>query len=235
MTKRYLAIIITYLIAQLSIFPVSIWLQRMDLDLITHNNMIMGWQITSFILALMITLLLLRKEREFPRDSDQASPLMTVIWSILGVVMALGGQMIANLIQTRLFGLEEQSQNTVEIMEIARAFPIFIIIIAVIGPILEEIIFRKIIFGELYKRTNFIIAGSISGLIFAVVHDDFTHLLVYFVMSFVFAFIYVQTKRIIVPILAHVLMNSFVVIVQLFLLEDIIEQMEQIQMILIGG
>ncbi|WP_440896773.1 lysostaphin resistance A-like protein [Amphibacillus sp. Q70] len=235
MTKRYLAIIFTYLIAQLSVFPVSIGLERMDLEPVTHNNIIMGWQITSFIIALIIILILLRKEREFPRDSDQASPLMTFIWSILGVAMALGGQVIASLIQTRLFGLEEQSQNTVELMEVARAFPIFIIIIAVVGPILEEIIFRKIIFGELYKRTNFVIAGSISGLIFAVVHNDFTHLLVYFVMSFAFAFIYVQSKRIIVPILAHVLMNSFVVIVQLFFLEEMIEQMDQIQMILIKG
>ncbi|MBU5595344.1 CPBP family intramembrane metalloprotease [Amphibacillus sp. MSJ-3] len=235
MAKRYLGIIVTYIVAQLSILPVAIISSKMELNPSTHNNLVMGWQITSFVLALLITLVLLRKEKTLPKDPDRASPTMTVVWSILGFFMALAGQSIARMIQTELLGIQEQSQNTVEIMEITRSFPIFIIVVAVIGPILEEIIFRKIIFGQLYKETNFIIAGTISGLIFAVIHNDFTHLLVYFVMSFVFAFIYVKTKRVIVPILAHVSMNTFVIIIQLFFAEHIIEEINQVQAILIGG
>ncbi|WP_017473306.1 CPBP family intramembrane glutamic endopeptidase [Amphibacillus jilinensis] len=235
MLKRYIGIILIYVFAQLSIFPVARWLNRFDLSPNEFNNILLGWQITGFILALIFTLLLLRKEKDLPRDPEQASPVMTVVWSILGLAMALFGQFIANIIQITLFGVDQQSQNTVEIMEVARAFPLFILIIAVVGPVLEEIIFRKIIFGELYKRSNFWIAGVISGLIFAVIHNDFTHLLVYFVMSFVFAFVYVQSKRIIVPIAAHVLMNTFVVIVQLFNPVEMEQIIEQVQMIVIGG
>jgi hypothetical protein len=51
-------------------------------------------------------------------------------------------------------------------------------------------------------------------------------------MGGIFAFLYVKTNRIIVPIIAHVAMNSFVVIVQYVFREDIeemIKQMEEMQ------
>ncbi|SDC12825.1 hypothetical protein SAMN05421734_104205 [Pelagirhabdus alkalitolerans] len=239
MTKRYLGVILVYALAQLSVFPVVLFLEGLDLAPVVYSNIVIGWQIASFVIALVVTLMLLKSEREQPRDPDRASTTMVVVWSILGFLMAMFGQMIANMIQIFVFGIEQQSENTAQIMEIARAFPIFIIIIAVIGPILEEIIFRKIIFGELYKRTNFFIAGTISGIVFALIHFDFTHLLVYFAMSFVFAFVYVQSKRIIVPIMAHVLMNTFVVVVQLSIdpeeLENMLEQTAQTLSIIFGG
>ena len=49
-------------------------------------------------------------------------------------------------------------------MDIARTTPWFLIVISIIGPILEEIVFRKILFGTLYKRFNFFIAAIISSL-----------------------------------------------------------------------
>ncbi len=49
------------------------------------------------------------------------------------------------------------------------------------------------------------------------IHLDFLHILVYTAMGFVFAFLYVQTKRIIVPIIVHAGMNTLVVVAQLTL------------------
>ncbi|SEN97919.1 hypothetical protein SAMN04488134_10313 [Amphibacillus marinus] len=238
MPKRYMAILLTYILAQFSSYPVVWLVDRQAFNPELAQTILVNWQVFSFIVALVISIILLRKDRQLPRADDRASGTMTVVWCILGVVMALFGQAIANLIQVYLFGLQLESENTTAILEISRVFPIFILIVAIIGPILEEIIFRKIIFGELYKRTNFFIAGTISGLVFAVVHNDFTHLLVYFVISFVFAFVYVQSKRLIVPIMAHVLMNSYVVVMQLFFAEQIEQYFEEVQFIiinLIGG
>lgn len=235
MALRFTWIIVAYLFAQLSPLPVAQYIRTLKIEPAIQDTIIINYQVIIFILALVISVLLLRKESPFSSDEDKASGWMTLGWSILGVFMAMIGQVFASNIQATLFGIEEQSQNTVELMEISRIFPIFIILIAIVGPIFEEIIFRRIIFGEIYKRTNFIIAGTISGIIFAVIHMDFTHLLVYFVMSFVFAFIYVRSKRLIVPILAHVLMNTFVVVVQLFFYDILIEQLEQASMIFLGG
>src|SRR5690625_6438510 len=105
---------------------------------------------------------------------------MTVIWTILGLFMAWFGQGIAVVIQNFILGEPVQSQNTLDLMELARAVPVVIIIIAIVGPIFEEIIFRRIIFGELYKRTNFLFVGTVSGLIFSVIQFVFMHLVVFF-------------------------------------------------------
>src|SRR5699024_1090959 len=117
--------------------------------------------------------------------------------------------------------------------------PIFIIVPALVGPILEEIIFRKIIFGSLYKRTNFFIAAALSSLIFGIIHQEPEHILIYAAMGFVFAFIYVQTKRIMIPIIVHMSMNTIAVIGQMSLSPEDIEQMrnhlDQLQTIFIGG
>ncbi len=173
------------------------------------------------------------------KHPDAASPGMVIIWSITGILMALFGQGIVNVIQTYLLGITPGSENTESIMAIARATPIFIIVVAIIGPILEEIVFRKIIFGEIYKRTNFFIGALASGLIFAIVHNDFQNTLIYLTIGFVFAFVYVQSKRIIVPIIAHATMNTVVVIAQLSVdpeeMQKILDQYEKLQMILIGG
>lgn len=160
-------------------------------------------------------------------------------WSILGVFMAYIAQAVAVTIETNIFNITPGSENTQDIMAVTRAIPLFAIIPAVIAPILEEIIFRKIIFGSLYKRTNFIIAALISALIFGIIHGEPQHILIYASMGFVFAFLYVKTKNIIVPILVHMTLNTISVMVQFSLspeeIEKIQQQWNQMQMILIGG
>ncbi|GEN57758.1 peptidase [Halolactibacillus alkaliphilus] len=239
MPKRYIGIIITYILAQFSAFAVILVAQLQNFSAGFTQQLLIYWQVGSFIIALIVSLFLLRRERELPRDPDSVDLPLTIIWSIAGVFLAFFGQVVANVIQQLLFNVTEQSQNTLEIMAIAFNYPVFIIVVSVIGPILEELVFRKVIFGELNKRTNFLIAALISSLIFAVVHTDFTHLLVYFMMGLVFSFLYVQTKRIIVPIFAHVAMNSIVVMVQFAYqspeLQELLEQFEQLQIIIFGG
>ncbi|MBR7508527.1 CPBP family intramembrane metalloprotease, partial [Mycobacterium tuberculosis] len=80
--------------------------------------------------------------------------------------------------------------------------PIFIVLISIVGPILEEYVFRKVIFGELYnfikgsRVVSFIIASIVSSLIFALAHNDFKFIPVYFGMGVIFSLAYVYTKRI---------------------------------------
>ncbi len=45
---------------------------------------------------------------------------------------------------------------------------------------------------------------------------ELAHLLLYSAMGFTFAFLYVKTKRILVPIFAHVSMNTAVALVQIY-------------------
>lgn len=182
------------------------------------------WLVFSFVLALILILILLRKEMKSDRfDRDAASAGGVIAWSIAGMFIALFAQTIAANIEN-ILGIQMGSENTQQIIKIIETAPIVILVSSVIGPILEEIVFRKILFGELQKRTNFFIAALVSSVIFALAHGEPQHTILYASMGFTFAFLYVKTKRIIVPIFAHVAMNTFVVLVQ-SVFKDQIEEM----------
>jgi len=114
-----------------------------------------------------------------------------------------------------LIGVEAGSENTAFLSDIAKVSPIIIISMVVFAPLLEEFIFRRVLFGGIYQKTNFIVAALISAVIFAAVHGELQHLLIYMMPALVFSYIYYRTKRLLAPIIAHLLMNGFVVIVQL--------------------
>ncbi|MEH7238997.1 CPBP family intramembrane glutamic endopeptidase [Bacillus sp. JJ1562] len=244
MKARYWYVILTYIIMQFSgVLGIPLLLYfgvGNDLDPATATNTIIAqWTVISFVAALPIVLFLLRQDiKERHQNLRRSSKGEAIGWAIAGVVMAMTAQIVAANIEIHLFGIEAGSENTQEIMSLVKSLPLLVIVVSIIGPILEEIIFRQIIFGSLYKKFNFFISGLISSLIFAVVHMDFTHILIYTAMGFTFAFLYVQTKRIIVPIFAHVAMNTFVVVMQTVFADDIeriMKQAEKLQQSFIGG
>ncbi|NEU32177.1 CPBP family intramembrane metalloprotease [bacterium LRH843] len=239
MNKRYWLILITYAVMQLSAIPGVYLLKQLG---VTGERIPGIWSIFSFSIGLLIILLLLipnMTERHMIRGRSSRG--LAIRWTIIGIFMVFAAQYAAALVEMYVLGIEPGSENTETIVEFAKAFPAFIIVVSIIGPILEEIVFRLIIFGALYKRFNFWVAGFISSLIFAAIHFDFTHLLIYTVMGFVFAFLYVKTKRILVPICAHISLNLFVSVVNVLLADKLIEwseqleQLEQQMSIIIGG
>lgn len=195
------------------------------------------WLVISFSITLVVVLLLLRKEMVNANEVRNGASLgRSILWSITGVFLALFAQAFAANIE-RLIGIEVGSDNTQQILRIIETFPIMIVVSSVIGPILEEIVFRKIIFGAFYKRFNFFLSALLSSVIFSFAHMEPEHTLLYSAMGFTFAYLYVKTNRILVPIVAHVSMNTFVVLVQSVYREDLeklIKQAEQMQSF-IGG
>lgn len=187
------------------------------------------WSIYSFSIALIIILIILYPDIKARHNVERSSRTDAIIWCFIGVFLVFGANIVAGLIEQKVFGIPAGSENTADIVEIAKITPMFMIVVAVIGPILEEIIFRKIIFGSLHKRFNFFVAALLSGLAFALVHFDFKHIFVYFVIALTFSFLYVKTKRLIVPIVAHVSMNSFVLLIQVVFADEIMKMQEQLE------
>ncbi|MEK4876113.1 CPBP family intramembrane glutamic endopeptidase [Bacillus sp. FSL W8-0102] len=237
MKKEYGYILIAYILMLLSSFIGVPLVYRIGIragqDPVFMRQAAPGyWIVISFSITLIIILLILRKARTdalLVRKAP-ASPGESIVWAIAGVFLALFSQGIAANIEANLFGVDPGSKNTENILQIIKTFPASMLVSSIFGPILEEIVFRKIIFGSLYKRFSFWIAATISSVIFAMAHMEFEHILLYSAMGFTFAFLYVRTGRILVPIFAHVAMNTLVVVVQLFYRD----QLQHIQG-LIGG
>lgn len=184
------------------------------------------WLIFSFSVALITILFILRKEMSVSSFERKGGSLtVSFIWAVFGVFLALFAQTAAANIE-HLFGVQMGSENTKQILKIINIFPLAILVSSIIGPILEEIVFRKILFGGLYGRFNFFVSALISSVIFALAHTEPQHVLLYSAMGFTFAFLYVKTKHILVPIFAHTAMNTIVVLMQ-FVYQDDIERLSK--------
>ena len=220
MKREYWYVLIVYLAMQLSGVvgvPLLLLLGENVLNWVPDSAIAYAsgyWGLISFLLALLIILRILRHDQQLVRAEQPAiQGFSVIVWSVFGVILAFMSQYVAILIETAI-GIPSGSANTQNILTVIELVPLFLLVSSIFGPILEEIVFRKVIFGEIYKRTNFLIAGIMSALIFATAHNDFPHLILYTSMGFAFAYLYVKTNRILVPILAHVAMNSLVVLVQ---------------------
>lgn len=172
--------------------------------------------LTNLIAAIVFALIILPNKKFMHVFKGKSATLgITILWGFIGFFLALFGQMAAGVIESELFGIEAGSANTELLSDIAKVSPIIIISMVIFAPLLEEIIFRRVLFGGLYQKTNFIIAALVSAVVFAAVHGELQHLLIYMAPAVIFSYTYYRTKRLLAPMISHLLMNGFVVIIQL--------------------
>jgi len=222
MKRTALYVLITYIVMQLSgliagpllyVMFYSMGVERADAELLASG----WWIFVSMLLAVIVFVIFSVVDKKFfdVFKGKRAPVWKILLWGIVGFFMVLVGQMLAGVIEQELFGVDPGSENTMGLLEIAKAAPVAIFAIALFAPILEEIIFRRVIFASILKKTNFFLAGAVSAIVFAVIHFDFTHILLYAVSGFIFAFLYYRTKSIFTSMIAHMLLNTFVVVVNL--------------------
>lgn len=174
------------------------------------------WSFIFGILSLIIIALLSLRDKNFFHvfNGEKATTSQAIGWGIIGFFLVLIGQMVGAYIEMKL-GIEAGSENTASLVEIAKLAPVMIIVIAVIGPILEEFVFRRVIFGSFFQVWGFWLSAIVSAIVFAAIHFDFTHILLYTICGLIFAFLYYKTKRLLTSIVAHILLNSYVSVINL--------------------
>ncbi|SOC41272.1 CPBP family intramembrane glutamic endopeptidase [Salinicoccus kekensis] len=235
-------ILIIFIGVQLAVLPVGIIMGLTSPELSPDElvTSIIPYQFAAFLIGTILVIIIggMHYNKNAIEQGKKTDIPVTIVWIIGGVVLAYASQVIAGMINVYILGNPLESQNTNEIINMIESMPLMILIVAILGPIIEEYVFRRAIFGEVYtlfpmhntgyKVLAFLIAGLVSGLIFAVAHLDFTHILIYLAMSYTFSFLYVMTGRLLVPIFVHMIMNSLVVGLNV-LLGDYIDELQQLE------
>ena len=140
---------------------------------------------------------------------------------VLGFLLVYAALIAANMILTAL-GVYGTSQNEMAINSLFSANPVqlamLFFLLCVFTPIVEEIVFRKVIYNFVEPRSNYKIAILLTGLIFGLMHvlafGDFIQSIPYVFMGITFGYIYWKAnKNIYVTIGVHFLNNllSFVI------------------------
>lgn len=223
--KTAFYVLITYIICQLSVLLLIFIPSLKDSLLQLFSGMSeqdqliklsAWWSTISFAVAFIVSFILISRNKQFWEvfKGEKASIGASIGWGIIGFFLVFLGQTIGAYIELAL-GIDMGSENTEAIMNVTKVAPIMIIATVFLGPILEELVFRRVIFGSIIQNYNFWIASIISAIVFAAIHMDFTHILLYTICGMIFAFLYHKTKRLLTPIIAHVLLNGFVTFVQM--------------------
>ncbi|WP_240544609.1 CPBP family intramembrane glutamic endopeptidase [Exiguobacterium algae] len=209
---RHLTPILLYAFVQLFPFAISElrpgWLTDTFVGL---------WMAIGFTVTIIVSLVLIWPDlKQYKAQGIQSNLNDTVKWIGLGILMQYGLVIVANLIETAITGEFVESMNTQSIADMVEVIPLMILPVILLGPIIEEILFRHILFGNLNTWFGFWIAFAVSSILFAFIHQD-NRFLVYIAMSFAFSVAYAKTRRLIVPIAIHAFNNALVMLV-LFLM-----------------
>lgn len=156
--------------------------------------------------GVMIYLVKLSGPNEFEEKTNLNHDLQ---WIIMGTIGAIIVQFGIGFADQLLFHTSTSSQNTLSLLLMVKEYPYYFIYVMIAAPIMEEIIFRRVIFGNLIKPTNIYIAAIISACLFAIMHQD-TRFLVYVAMGLWFSFVYYKSKNIYVSAGSHIIMNAIV-------------------------
>ena len=86
----------------------------------------------------------------------------------------------------------------------------------IIGPILEEMLFRYVFLNRLSNFFTMRNAILLSSLVFALLHGDIITMIYAFIMGFIFAYVYVKYDNIKVSIMCHISANTIVIFLTSF-------------------
>ena len=96
---------------------------------------------------------------------------------------------------------------------------IVILVVVIIGPIFEELIFRKV-FVDIIGKYNIRLAVFISAASFALFHGNITQVIYTFAVGLIFGWVYAKTKNIFYTIFLHMFINFFGSVPSLFIMDS---------------
>ena len=169
-----------------------------------------------------------KSHNDIDRGKRESNILIIIAIGLAGfVAMMLVQGIINGLLQylAKIFEFQASSKNTSNVVQIIKLNPLFIGYVVFLGPIMEELFFRKAVFGYFYdiligskEWIRFFVPALLTGILFAIPHDGFSPLmLIYIAMSFVFSYLYKVTNRIVTPMIAHISMNGLVMLIQVMM------------------
>lgn len=197
----------------------------MNLNVDIRFNIVLGLSLLATIFMLVYSL---KSKNDIDRGEKPYNLLIIIAIGLAGFLCMMFLQGFINVMLQYLsnfFDIQTNSQNTSNVVEIINHKPVFVFYVVIFGPVMEELFFRKALFGYLYDAMlgtkewiRFFVSALITGIAFAIPHDGFSPIMVvYIVMSLVFSFLYLKTKNILTPMIAHITMNGLVVVIQVLL------------------
>ena len=154
------------------------------------------------------------------RARSPSGPLLTLLSAIPICLIALGLNWASGELLSRLASIDLSDQDLVKVVTSNTLSPgnkaILYSFLLLEAPMLEEPLFRGVIFGGLAKIMPVWLAMALSGLVFAVIHVNAATLIPLWFLGCAFAWLYVRTGTLLAPMAVHLTFNAVNLILCMF-------------------
>ena len=204
------------------VFPLIIF------NIIGNNSEIVGninfsliiSAICNYILPFPILLFLMKKLEHEKLEKDSLNITTFLLYFCISFTLMIIGNMIG-LAVTALIGTAIQSDIANPIQNLINSSDIMLnlIIISIIGPIFEELIFRKLLVDRTIKygaKISIILSATLFGLM----HGNLNQFFYAFLIGGFFAYVYIKTGSIKYSIILHIITNIMGSIVSIFIVSS---------------
>ena len=162
----------------------------------------------SSLLSMLLMVLYMRWKHYFPSKREAWSK-VSYRYLIVSGIMAFSLVLLSDAISSFLYFLPDLMKSTFDSL----STDVFgIILVAVIGPVFEEILFRGAITRYLLEKFTPRKAILISALIFGLSHINPAQMIPAFLIGIILAWLYYSTKSMVPGMIIHILNNGCVVL-----------------------
>lgn len=183
--------------------------------MINHNESLKGEAViivnmaTRFAICYPLTYLLIRSVPKFDIPKKKLGVGNLIICAIISYTLMYLSNLLGLFLNTMLGKLTGMGA-VVPLNDIMgeMSFLTQILIVAILGPIMEELVFRKFIIDRV-RNYGEVTAMMISAVMFGLYHENFSQFIYATIIGIFFAFIYMRTGKIIYTMILHIFVNGF--------------------------
>jgi membrane protease YdiL (CAAX protease family) len=203
---------------------------------ISPNPAVASYAVNLIFYATIGALALAAARRVAARDLRVLAtrPWFTALMVPLAVVVML----ILTAVLVAVSGPVQTSANQAGLQALMQQVPVWLMVplLVIVGPFVEEYIFRHLLIGKLSRRVNLWVCCALSVVLFGALHivgqEEMTLqvLMPYLAMGAVLVFVYVWTgKNVIFSYFVHASKNLLAVIFIYAIPPEVLEQLQQVQ------
>ncbi|MBP3308328.1 MAG: CPBP family intramembrane metalloprotease [Clostridia bacterium] len=183
--------------------------------------------VCTYVLAFPVFLLMTRKMYYVPRIKRRMSGRDFFFFLAVSVGIMYVGSIIGNLL-SEFFGLflGGTSDNSVAELIEKTPLPLTIAIVVIIGPIFEELVFRKLLMDKLSPYGDRI-AIIVSAVTFSLFHGNLYQMFYAFGIGLILAYVYSKWGNVLHTILLHAILNFWGSAIPMLLMPHL-EKLEEI-------
>ncbi len=170
---------------------------QMEVQNYISNNALVITVITFIIFGFI----LFKVYRGYKKDYDKKISFKNIfIFVILGVTVNLSYNLIIGSLNKLVLFSDDYFIISIDILT-------YMVCTGILGPILEELLFRGIVFNRLKKFNKQMKAILLTSFIFAFFHSNIIQMIYAFCLSFLLIYVYEKYKSIKAPIIVHIASN----------------------------